>query len=170
VDTLGFDMKRILTNLAAAVGVVLAGLICLQIDKILPFGLPPVPQAVEWILLITGFCFIVLAEAAFLRRGGATGAPSDPTKHLVVAGIYKWMRNPIYLGGALVLLGVSLARQSPTLLLVAVLFLPVMHFTVVRGEERRLERDFGAEYLEYKRSVACWIPRSPDMINRDRKT
>ncbi len=154
-------MKRILINLAAAVGVVLAGLICLQMDKILPFGLPRVPPAVDWIFLISGLCLILLAEVAFLMRGGATGAPSDPTKHLVVAGIYKWVRNPIYLGGALVLLGVSLARQSPTLLLAAVLFLPVMHFTVVRGEERRLERDFGAEYLQYKRSVARWIPRPP---------
>jgi protein-S-isoprenylcysteine O-methyltransferase Ste14 len=154
-------MKRILINLAAAVGVVFAGFICLQVDRIFTFVLPQVPQAVSWISLIAGLILIVLAEAAFLMRGGATGAPTDPTKHLVVTGIYRWVRNPIYLGGALVLLGVSLSRQSPTLLLAAVLFLPIMHFTVVRGEERRLERDFGAEYLKYKRSVPRWIPLQP---------
>jgi protein-S-isoprenylcysteine O-methyltransferase Ste14 len=154
-------MKSILINLAAAVGVVFTGFICLQMDRILPFGLPQVPQAVCWIFLIAGLCLIVLAEAVFLMRGGATGAPSDPTKLLVVTGIYRWVRNPIYLGGALVFLGVSLARQSPTLLFAAVLFLPIMHFIVVRGEEQRLERDFGSEYLEYKRSVHRWLPRPP---------
>ncbi len=163
-------MKKILINLAAAVCVVFSGFLCLQIDEIHLFELPKSPLAVGWIFLTAGLCLIVLAEAAFLTRGGATGAPADATKHLVVTGIYRWVRNPIYLGGALVLLGVSLAKQSPTLLLAALLFLPAMHFTVVGWEERRLERDFGEEYLEYKRSVARWIPRLPDMINRDKKT
>ena len=151
-------MKRMLIILTAAVFVLLCGFLFLQIDKLLPFELPTVSQIPCWILLITGIILIVLGEAAFLTRGGATGAPSDPTKHLVVTGIYRWVRNPIYLGGTLVLLGVALARQSPTLLLAGLLFLPVMHFTVVRGEEQRLERDFGAEYLEYKHSVPRWTP------------
>jgi protein-S-isoprenylcysteine O-methyltransferase Ste14 len=56
---------------------------------------------------------------------------------------------------------VSLARNSPTLLLAAILFIPVMHFTVVRSEERRLERDFRVEYSEYKLRVSRWIPRPP---------
>ena len=154
-------MNKILLSLAAAVSVLLGGFICLQIDRFLPLGLPQVTQVVCWILLIAGLALLALAEAAFLMRGGATGAPADPTKHLVTIGVYRWVRNPIYLGGALVLLGVSLARQSPTLLLAAVLFLPVMHFTVVRGEELRLERDFGEAYLDYRRRVARWIPRLP---------
>jgi protein-S-isoprenylcysteine O-methyltransferase Ste14 len=155
-------LKRILVNLFALLSIVLAGLLCLRFDDWLPFSLPSVPEAVYWIFFSIGLGMIALAEAAFLMRGGATGAPADPTKHLVVIGIYRWVRNPIYLGGALVLLGASLARQSPTLLLAGLLFLPVMHFTVVRAEERRLERDFGAEYLKYKCSVPRWIPRLPN--------
>jgi protein-S-isoprenylcysteine O-methyltransferase Ste14 len=155
-------MKRILVNLAASIAVMLAGLLCLQLDKLLPFALPPVPEFVSWLLFVSGLGLIALAEAAFLIRGGASGAPSDPIKHLVMTGIYRWVRNPIYLGGALVLMGVSLARQSPTLLLAAILFLPVMHVTVVRAEESRLERDFGGAYLEYKLRVRRWIPRPPN--------
>lgn len=156
-------------NLFASLSIVVAGSLCLQFDGWLTFSLPPVPEAVYWIFLTIGLGLIALAEATFLMRGGATGAPADPTKHLVVFGIYRWLRNPIYLGGALVLLGVSLARHSPTLFLAAILFLPAMHLTVVRGEERRLEKDFGDEYLEYKRSVPRWIPRPPYLINMDRK-
>jgi protein-S-isoprenylcysteine O-methyltransferase Ste14 len=154
-------LKRILVNLFALLSIVLAGLLCLRFDGWLPFSLPPVPEAVYWMFLFIGLGLIALAEAAFLMRGGATGAPADPTKHLVVIGIYRWVRNPIYLGGAFVLLGVSLARSSPTLLLITALFLPVMHFTVVLAEERRLERDFSAEYLEYKRRVHRWLPHPP---------
>jgi protein-S-isoprenylcysteine O-methyltransferase Ste14 len=112
--------------------------------------------------LVSGLGLIALAVAAFLMRGGATGAPADPITHLVAVGITHWVRNPINLEGALVLLGVSLAKQSPILLLAAVLYLAMMHPTVVRGEEQRLERDFGEEHLEYKRSVARWIPRPPN--------
>lgn len=110
---------------------------------------------------MTGIILLALAETAFLAWGGATGAPADPTKRLVVFGIYRWVRNPIYLGGALVLLGVALARRSPTLLSAAALFSISIHFTVVRSEERRLEADFGQDYLENKRRVPRWIPRVP---------
>jgi protein-S-isoprenylcysteine O-methyltransferase Ste14 len=154
-------LKWILVNLFASLSIVLAGLLCLPIDGWLTFSLPPVPEAVYWIFLTIGLGLIALAEASFQMRGGATGAPADPTKHLVVIGIYRWVRNPIYLGGTFVLLGASLARSSPTLLFITALFLPVIHFTVVRREEKRLERDFGAEYLEYKRRVPCWIPHPP---------
>jgi protein-S-isoprenylcysteine O-methyltransferase Ste14 len=154
-------MKRILINLIAAAVVLLAGLLCLGLDRFWPFALPAVPEPIYWIFLLGGLGLIVLAEAAFLIRGGATGAPADPTRRLVTTGIYRWVRNPIYLGGALVLLGVAFARQSPTLLLVACLFLPVMHVAVVRREEDRMERGFGGEYLEYKRQVPRWIPRPP---------
>jgi protein-S-isoprenylcysteine O-methyltransferase Ste14 len=152
-------MKFLLTNLSAGIAILLAGWLCFQIDSWLPFSLPSVPEAVYWVLLSVGSGLIALAEVSFLMRGGATGAPADPTKHLVITGIYRWVRNPIYLGGALVLLGVSLSRSSPTLFLAAVLFLPLMRWTVVRGEEQRLERDFGPDYFEYKRRVPRWIPR-----------
>jgi protein-S-isoprenylcysteine O-methyltransferase Ste14 len=154
-------MKRILVNLMASTAVLLACLLCLRLDAFLPFTLPAVPEPIDWVFLIGGFSLIAMAEIAFLIRGGASGAPADPTRRLVITGIYRWVRNPIYLGGALILLGVSLSRRSPTLFLAACLFLPVMHFTAVYREEQRLERDFNGDYLEYKHRVPRWIPRPP---------
>jgi protein-S-isoprenylcysteine O-methyltransferase Ste14 len=154
-------MKRILINLIAVAAVLLAGLLCLRLDPLLPFTLPAVPAWIDWFFLLSGLVLIALAEIAFLTRGGATGAPADPTKHLVITGIYRWVRNPIYLGGALALLGVAFSRQSPTVFLVACLFLPVMDRTVVRREEERLQQDFGIEFEDYKRRVPRWIPKPP---------
>jgi protein-S-isoprenylcysteine O-methyltransferase Ste14 len=152
-------MKRLLINLVACACVLLAGLLCLRLDGLWPMPLPSIPEFLWGICLFTGLGLILMAEAAFLSQGGATGAPADPTKRLVISGIYRWVRNPIYLGGMLVILGAALARRSPTLLAAAVLFLPVMHCTVVRGEERRLESEFGSEYREYTEQVPRWIPR-----------
>jgi protein-S-isoprenylcysteine O-methyltransferase Ste14 len=57
------------------------------------------------------------------------------------------------LGGAFVLPGVAFSRESPALLPAGCLYVPVTNATVVHGEEKRMERDFGGEYLEYKRHV-----------------
>jgi protein-S-isoprenylcysteine O-methyltransferase Ste14 len=154
-------MKKLLVNLGAAIIVIALCLACFWADSNLPFALPATPQLIHWLVLIAGLLLIVLAELAFLRRSGASGAPADPTHRLVVAGIYRWVRNPIYLGGALVFLGLALSRGSPTLLLVALLFIPLMDRLVVRAEEDRLERDFGDEYLDYQSKAARWIPKPP---------
>lgn len=153
--------KAILINLLASAAVLLGALLCLRLDSIWPFALPSIPEPISWFFLLAGIFLIVLAEVSFLTRGRATGAPGDPTRRLVISGIYRWVRNPIYLGGASILLGVALFRRSPTLLLAACLLLPILHLVVVFKEERRLERDFGGEYLEYKRNVPRWILRPP---------
>jgi protein-S-isoprenylcysteine O-methyltransferase Ste14 len=123
--------------------------------------LPPAPALLAGLPILSGAGLIVAAESVFLMRGGSSGAPADPARFLGTTGMYRRVRNPIYLGGALVLLGVSLAGRSPSLLLAACLYLPILHATVVRGEERRMERDFGDDYLEYRRRVPRWIPRPP---------
>jgi protein-S-isoprenylcysteine O-methyltransferase Ste14 len=131
-------MKRLIVNLLASAAVILVGLLCLRLDSYLSLALPAVPELASWIFLLTGLGLIALAEAAFLTRGAPTGAPADPTRRLVLSGICRWGRNPISLGVALVILGAALANRSPILLLAAVLFPIVMHSTVVRAEENRL--------------------------------
>ena len=154
-------MRQILANLLASAAAVAGCLLCFWLDSFLPFALPAVPALSYWMVLLSGMGLIAAAEGALLMRGGSSGAPAVPTRRLVTSGIYRWVRNPIYLGGALVLLGVSLARHSPVLLAAACLYLPVLHVAVIRGEERRMERDFDGDYLEYKRNVPRWIPRPP---------
>ena len=154
-------MKKILVNLLACAAILAVCLLCFRADSFLPFALPAAPALVYWIILMAGMGLIVAAEAVFLRRGGSTGAPADPTHRLVTGGIYGWVRNPIYLGGMFVLLGISLAGSSPFLFLLACLYPVLLNFTVVRSEEDRMERDFGEAYREYKHRVPRWIPRPP---------
>jgi protein-S-isoprenylcysteine O-methyltransferase Ste14 len=146
-------------NLVFAAAVILATLLCLRLDSLWPFSLPHELTPTAWPLLAVGLFLIVWAEAALLLFGGATGAPGDPTHRLVTSGPYRWIRNPIYLGGAAVLLGLALARQSPSLLAVAILFVPVMHILITRVEEPRAEGFFGREYIDYKQKVGRWVPR-----------
>jgi protein-S-isoprenylcysteine O-methyltransferase Ste14 len=154
-------IKRILINLLASAAVLLFCLFCLWLDKFWSFALSPTPDAIFWVFLLGGMALFALAETAFFRKGGGTGALADPPHRLVAAGIYRWVRNPIYLGAEMVMLGVALSRRSPSLLLVACLFLPVMHMVVVRWEEPRLEKIYGSAYSDYKCTVPRWIPRPP---------
>ncbi len=127
-------------------------------DSRLAFTLGSGWEWLAWILLLAGTVLIIAAQAVFLPIGGATGGPWDPTQHLVARGIYRRMRNPIYLGAGLLLFGVALFRASPTYLALAFFFLPAMHLFVVYIEEPITERRFGASYRAYRDQVPRWFP------------
>jgi protein-S-isoprenylcysteine O-methyltransferase Ste14 len=154
-------VKRIFLNLFAVAAVILLCLLCFQLDRLWPFALAPIPDAVFWVFLLGGMALFTLSEMVFIGKGGGTGAVADHPRRLVTTGIYRWVRNPIYLGAAMVLLAVALSRRSPSLLLIACLFLPVMHLVVTRWEEPRLEKMYGSAYSDFKRTVPRWIPRPP---------
>jgi protein-S-isoprenylcysteine O-methyltransferase Ste14 len=95
----------------------------------------------------------------FLVAGRGTPAPFDPPRHLVTAGPYQLVRNPMYLGAGLALAGAALFYQSWALLAYTVAFVVVMYLFVVVYEEPALRATFGASYLEYCRRVRRWWPR-----------
>jgi protein-S-isoprenylcysteine O-methyltransferase Ste14 len=72
---------------------------------------------------------------------------------LDTAGVFTRTRNPMYLGGSLVLFGIAIGFAIDWILLLLILSLPLMHYGIVLPEERYLERRFGEEYGSYKRSV-----------------
>jgi protein-S-isoprenylcysteine O-methyltransferase Ste14 len=109
-------------------------------------------------LLGCGASLIAAAAYTLWKHGGASGAPADPTMRLVTAGPYGWIRNPIYGGEALLLLGTALATGSATFLLLSLAFLPCIDLFVRLVEEPYTERRLGQEYAEYKRLVPRWIP------------
>ena len=106
---------------------------------------------------------IAIAVAAFVRfrQIGTTVNPGDPSKasRLVADGVFRFSRNPMYLGLVLLLIGwaVWLASASPWL--VPPLFVVVITLVQIIPEERALSRNFGEDYLTYRRSVARWIGR-----------
>jgi protein-S-isoprenylcysteine O-methyltransferase Ste14 len=113
--------------------------------------LPVLLGAVIYLLCAWDFTFI----------GMGTPAPIDPPKVLVVKGLYCYVRNPMYVGITLVLLGEALLFQSAVLLLYAGLLLVCANLFVVYYEEPTLRRLFGPSYESYCKSVGRWIPRLP---------
>ncbi len=117
-------------------------------------------QWYQWfgILFFTfGAAVLIRCIAAFAQKGRGTLSPIDPTRELVVSGMYKYTRNPMYVGVLLMLIGWAIAVTMAELwwytLLVFVVFNAFIHFV----EEPRLRRDFGTSYLEYCKKVRRWF-------------
>ena len=97
----------------------------------------------------------------FTFTGRGTPAPIDPPKELVVKGLYRYVRNPMYVGITLILLGEALLFEAAVLFLYAGLLLVCAHLFIVYYEEPTLRRLFEASYESYCKSVSRWIPRLP---------
>lgn len=95
----------------------------------------------------------------FYVSGKGTLAPWDPPKQLVVVGLYRWVRNPMYLGVLLLVLGWALTLVSPFLAGYAVLLAVGFHARVVMHEEPWLDTQFGQQWRIYKAAVPRWMPR-----------
>ena len=110
-------------------------------------------------LLVTGAVVLVHSFTRFVVEGVGTPAPAAPTEHLVVGGLYRFVRNPMYIAVVATIVGQGLLLWQPMLLLYAlclwVLFASFVHWY----EEPRLTRQFGDEYDAYRRAVPAWLPR-----------
>jgi protein-S-isoprenylcysteine O-methyltransferase Ste14 len=97
----------------------------------------------------------------FATVGRATPAPIDPPRTLVVRGLYRYVRNPMYLGVLLVLVAHVILFASRPLLLYALAWLGVVHLFVVLYEEPALTRRFDGSYEQYRAAVRRWVPGRP---------
>jgi protein-S-isoprenylcysteine O-methyltransferase Ste14 len=155
-----------LVFLAVAPGVV-AGLIPWWLTgwDAAPGVLPPV-AALGYALIGAGAAVLVHAFAGFVAEGVGTPAPVAPTRHLVVGGLYRYVRNPMYLAVGATIVGQTLVLGRPGLLLYAAVFAVAVVSFVRLYEEPTLADRFGAEYQAYRAAVRGWLPRrrpwSPD--------
>ena len=97
----------------------------------------------------------------FAAVGDGTPGPWDAPRRVVATGPYRWVRNPIYLAALLVILGEAWLFMSLPLLVYAAAMAAFCHLFVTGYEERKLARQFGDSYLEYRRTVPRWFPRRP---------
>ena len=95
----------------------------------------------------------------FLVKGKGTPAPINPPKELVVSGLYKYVRNPMYVGILLVILGHFLWFGFWNLLIYAAVVFAAFSAFVIFYEEPTLKRNFGAAYEDYLKQVPRWIPK-----------
>ncbi len=106
-----------------------------------------------------GVVGLVECFARFAIKGRGTPAPIAPTEHLVVSGLYRYVRNPIYLAVLAVIVGQALLLGSVGLLEYAGLVWLLFHGFVVAYEEPTLRRQFGPSYDMYRTNVPRWWPR-----------
>ena len=111
-------------------------------------------------LLLVGSSVYIWCVWDFAAFGCGTPAPIDAPKKLVVRGMYRYTRNPIYVGVVTVLLGWAALFRETGLLIYAFCVSVAFHLFVVFYEEPRLARRFGAEYHDYCAKVGRWLPKS----------
>ena len=115
-------------------------------------------QAAGLLLVALGTGLVLWCVLTFALIGKGTPAVFDPPRKLVVAGPYRWVRNPMYIGGGLMVLGAALYYRSTALAVYALVFFVVVHLLVRLYEEPHLGRVFGPPYDEYRRTVHRWVP------------
>jgi protein-S-isoprenylcysteine O-methyltransferase Ste14 len=128
-----------------------------EVREPLPYWLPL--RVIGVILLVGGVVALLQAFARFVFEGVGTPAPVAPTERLVVGGLYRYVRNPMYLAVAATIFGQALALGQPVLFAYGAVFLVVVAAFVHWYEEPTLTRTFGEEYEEYRRAVPGWWPR-----------
>jgi protein-S-isoprenylcysteine O-methyltransferase Ste14 len=116
-------------------------------------------QIAAMLVVVAGAALAIASILTFTFIGKGTPAPFDPPRRLVVAGPYRWVRNPMYIGAGLVLLGAAMFYQSIGLVLYTVAFWSASHLFVLFYEEPGLRRRFGPDYEEYTRKRRRWMPR-----------
>lgn len=120
-------------------------------------GLNDVVRNGAAILLMVAAAIVLTLALNLFRIAQTRPEPWQPTTTIVESGIYALSRNPMYLGMALAYAAVALFCDSPTALLLLPIVLLIIHFAVIRREERYLEAKFGANYSRYKNRVRRWL-------------
>ena len=124
-------------------------------EQVAPSGLIA-PGSWRWgpalVFIVSGVSFMAAAFTSFGRAGTAVRT-HEPSTALVTTGVYGLVRNPIYVGFFLILIGIAFATGWAWLLLFAAVFMGVIHWGVVRREERYLTARFGEAYGGYLRRV-----------------
>jgi protein-S-isoprenylcysteine O-methyltransferase Ste14 len=132
------------------------------------YDMPLAVRVVGGLVTAVGAGFLVHAFARFVVEGLGTPAPVAPPERLVVGGIYRWVRNPMYVAVVATILGQALLLGRIELVAYAAVFWAITAAFVHFYEEPNLTRRFGADYDEYRRSVRAWLPTRPGADTRPR--
>ena len=110
-------------------------------------------------LLAIGCALLLWCVRDFFVSGRGTLAPWDPPRHLVVVGLYRFTRNPMYVAVLTIIAGWAVLYASPWLALYAVVLAVGFHLRVRWHEEPWLSRQFGTEWEAYARRTGRWLPK-----------
>jgi protein-S-isoprenylcysteine O-methyltransferase Ste14 len=135
-------------------------------DQSLGIEFPSWIASLGIVVMIAGGILALLCIATFVLRGHGTPAPFDPPQQFVIVGPYRYVRNPMYVGGFAVMLGMSIYLRSFSILVLSIVFCFVVSLFVRLYEEPHLREIFGTPYEQYCQSVPRWIPGMPGKSRR----
>jgi protein-S-isoprenylcysteine O-methyltransferase Ste14 len=115
-----------------------------------------VSEILSVLLMLSGFAIMITAWWHFKTQSIAI-CPTEPTASLITSGIYRLTRNPMYLGLAIMLVGIALWMGTLPYYAAAAGFFLIIHSNFCPYEEAKLQRTFGNEYDQYKSRVRQWI-------------
>lgn len=144
--------------------VLLPGTVTIWIPRMILAGEKARPEPGSWRwagvpLMAAGAAVLLTCIVDFARKGRGTLAPVDPPTKLVAVGLYRYVRNPMYVGVVSTLIGEAVFFGSKSIGIYAAVAWLVFHIWVVIYEEPHLESAFGQEYEQYRALVPRWLPR-----------
>src|SRR5574341_81335 len=116
-------------------------------------------QILAILIAALGLYMIVWVSTAFVRQGRGTPIPTDPPTRLIITGLYRHVRNPMYVGALLIILAEAVYFGSAWLVVYAVGVWAALHTALVVFEEPQLKKRFGVDYEQYLKTVPRWIPK-----------
>jgi protein-S-isoprenylcysteine O-methyltransferase Ste14 len=120
-------------------------------------------HALSWLqytlifIFLTGFIVTIVCILRFAFEGKGTLSPADETKQLVIGGLYKYSRNPMYIGVMFMLIAETLFTQSNEMIIYSLIVFTCFQLFIMFHEEPRLQRDFGDQYTQYRKQVRRWL-------------
>ena len=128
------------------------------LDRFLQVALPNGVEVLGVFLMFIGGILGLACVGTFIVRGKGTPAPFDAPREFVAVGPYRYTRNPMYVGGLLLLAGFGLYEHSVSILIMSLVLLAAVHLKVVFYEEPTLRKSFGASYEKYCKTTRRWLP------------
>ena len=137
--------------------ILIAILFQIALHKLLPIMI--IFEKMYWIGIVMGFLgfFISTGSILLFRINKTTMIPFQDPSFLITNGIYKYTRNPMYLGMLFVQFGIAIYFGSISPFIIPFLFIPIMNSRIIQHEEVMLEKQFGESYIIFKNSVRRWI-------------
>ena len=109
------------------------------------------------LIFVFGLMVMLACIFRFAFEGKGTLSPADETKQLVIGGLYRYSRNPMYIGVMLILIGETVFTLSSSLTIYSTIIFICFNLFIIIHEEPRLQKDFGDQYGQYRKKVRRWL-------------